>query len=150
VPEVSLSTGITKLAFITQNNHVYEYTAEGPTSKVLLNVRSPYRRQKRDLSIIRLLFRRSYTRVEVFAIISIILPSFRSHRLFPIFLFSCDHIDYFLPFYLFAIISIIKQSILTQLIKTALDLPCLNMVNNQLIRSALDFPDLKYGKSPAN
>jgi hypothetical protein len=55
-----LNAEIIKLAFITQNNHVYEYTAESPTLKVLLNVRSPYRRQKRDLSIIRSLFRRPY------------------------------------------------------------------------------------------
>jgi hypothetical protein len=55
-----LNTGITKFAFITQNNHVYEYTAESLTPEVLLNVRSPYRRQKRDFSIIRLSFRRPY------------------------------------------------------------------------------------------
>jgi hypothetical protein len=120
-----LSARITKLAFITQNNHVYEHTAEGPTPEILLNVRSPYRRQKRDLSIIRLLFRRSlYTGIEIFAIISTILPFSRPHRL-PYYLFaidyflfliflpfchitdfflaSCDRIDYFLSFYFLAI-----------------------------------------------
>ena len=55
-----LSTGITKLTSITQNNHVYEYTAEGPTPEISLNVRNPYRRQKRDFSIIRSSFRRFY------------------------------------------------------------------------------------------
>jgi hypothetical protein len=69
---MSLSVKIIKLAFITQNNHVYEHTAEGPTLKVLLNVRNPYRRQKRDLSIIRSLFRRSYWNRN-----------------------TCDHTDYF-------------------------------------------------------
>jgi hypothetical protein len=57
---MSLNAKTTKLASIMQNNHVYEYTAEGPTPKVSLNVRSPYRRQKRD-SIIRLSFRRPHT-----------------------------------------------------------------------------------------
>jgi hypothetical protein len=108
---VLLSIRTTKLASITQNNHVYEYTAEGPTPEVLLNIRNPYRRQKRDFSIIRLLFRRPYTRIEIPAInTTIYLPP--------------DYIDYFLPFYLLAIISTIyyryiyqKQSILTQPIK---------------------------------
>jgi hypothetical protein len=92
---VSLSAGTTKLASITQNNHVYEHTAEGPTPEMSLNVRSPYRRQKRD-SIIRSSFRRSHTGIEVFTIISITLPFFRSYPLLPIF------------FYFFATISIIS------------------------------------------
>jgi hypothetical protein len=72
---VSLSVGTIKLAFITQNNHVYEYTAESLTPEVLLNVKSPYRRQKRD-SIIRSLFRRPYTGIEIPAInIIIFLPT---------------------------------------------------------------------------
>jgi hypothetical protein len=108
---VLLSTGTIKLAFITQNNHVYEYTAEGLTPEMSLNVRSPYRRQKRDLLIIRLSFRRPYTRIEIPAINTIIffptisiifyLSTFsRSHQLFLIFLSSCDYIDYFLISYL--------------------------------------------------
>jgi hypothetical protein len=121
-----LSTRTIKLAFITQNNHVYEHTAEGPTPKMLLNIRSPYRRQKRDLSIIRSSFRRSYTRIEIPAInIIIFLPItstipylltfllyyrlflifLRSYPLFPTFLPFCDYIHYFLLFYLLAIAS---------------------------------------------
>jgi hypothetical protein len=138
---MSLNIKTIKLASITQNNHVYEYTAEDPTPKMLLNIRSPYRRQKRD-SIIRLSFRRSYTGIEIlainiitflptistisyfstflrydytdyftfFTIISTIsyLPIFlRLYRLFPTFLPSCDHIDYFLSSYLLAATSII-------------------------------------------
>jgi hypothetical protein len=111
---MSLNTGTTKLASITQNNHVYEYTAESPTPEILLNVRSPYRRQKRDLSIIRLSFRRPHIRIEIPTIISTILSFFRLYRLLPTFLsfyhiidsflFSCDRIDYFLLSYLFATI----------------------------------------------
>jgi hypothetical protein len=114
-----LNTGITKFTSITQNNYVYEHTAEGPTPEVSLNIRSPYRRQKRDLSIIRLSFRRPYTRIEIPAVniitflpttltISYFFTFLRLYRLFPIFLPSCDHIDYFLPFYLLAIISTIS------------------------------------------
>jgi hypothetical protein len=129
---VLLNTGTIKLASITQNNYVYEHTAENPTPKMSLNVRSPHRRQKRDLSIIRSSFRRPHTRVEIpaintlpssrpllptflpscVAIIPTTLPSSRSHRLLPtflpsyhiidFFLPSCDHIDYFLPSYLLA------------------------------------------------
>jgi hypothetical protein len=161
---MSLNTGTTKLASITQNNHVYEYTAESPTPEILLNVRSPYRRQKRDLSIIRLSFRRPHIRVETPAITTTIflptttsyplttisttsyLPTFlRLHRLLPIFLPSCGHIDYLLPTYIS--LTSRRQPILAQPIKTALDLPCPGMVNNQPIRNALD---LKHGKSPAN
>jgi hypothetical protein len=120
---VSLSARTIKLASITQNNHVYEHTAEGPTPEMSLNIRSPYRRQKRDLSIIRSSFRRPHTRVEIPAINT--LPSSRSHQLLPtflpppdhidcflpschiidFFLPSCDRIDYFLPSYLLAITS---------------------------------------------
>jgi hypothetical protein len=64
---------------------------------MLLNVRSPYRRQKRD-SIIRSLFRRPYTGIEILTIIPTILPFFRSHRLLLTFLPSCHIIDFFLPF----------------------------------------------------
>jgi hypothetical protein len=154
-----------------------------------LNVKSPYRRQKRDLSIIRSSFRRPHTRIEIPAtkIITFLpttsptsyLPTFlRPHRPLPTFLPSCDHIDHFLPSYLLATTSTTsylltflrshrllpnflpsyllatipttKQPILTQPIKTALDLPCPGMVNNQLIRSALDFYDPRHGKSPTN
>jgi hypothetical protein len=52
-----------------------------------LNVRSPYRRQKRD-SIIRSSFRRPHTGIEVSTIIPTTLPSSRSHRLLPTFLRS--------------------------------------------------------------
>jgi hypothetical protein len=119
---MSLSARITKLAFITQNNHVYEYTAEDPTPKVSLNIRSPYRRQKRDFSIIRLSFRRPYwnrntcdyidyltflpitpttSYLFIFLPYHRFLPTFlRSHQLFPTFLLSCDHTDYFLISYL--------------------------------------------------
>jgi hypothetical protein len=91
---MSLNAKTTKLASITQNNHVYEHTAEGPTPKVSLNVRSPYRRQKRDLSIIRSLFRRPlYTGIEILAInIITFLP-------------TTSTTSYFLPSYLLAIIS---------------------------------------------
>jgi hypothetical protein len=89
-----LSAETIKLTFITQNNHVYEHTAEGLTLKVSLNVRSPYRRQKRDLSIIRLSFRRPHTGIEIPAINT--LPSSRSHRLS----YYLLAIDYFLPSYL--------------------------------------------------
>jgi hypothetical protein len=89
-----LNIGITKLAFITQNNHVYEHTAENPTLKVSLNVRSPYRRQKRD-SIIRLLFRQSYTGIEILAInIITFFPIISIISYFLTFL-RCDHTDYF-------------------------------------------------------
>jgi hypothetical protein len=92
---MSLNTRIIKLASITQNNHVYEHTAESLTPKVLLNVKSPYRRQKRDFSIIRLLFRRFlYTGIEILAINTII------------FLPTTSTISYFLPFYFLAISSI--------------------------------------------
>jgi hypothetical protein len=88
-----LNIGIIKLIFITQNNHVYEHTAEGPTPEMLLNVRSPYRRQKRDL-IIRSSFRRSYTGIEIFAInIITFLPTISTISYFPTFL-RCDYIDY--------------------------------------------------------
>jgi hypothetical protein len=109
---MSLSARITKLMFITQNNHVYEYTAEGPTPEVLLNIRSPYRRQKRDFSIIRSSFRRSlYTGIEIFAIntttflpitstifylLAIISITFYLSTFLP----SYDHIDYSLISYL--------------------------------------------------
>jgi hypothetical protein len=110
-----LNARIIKLASITQNNHVYEYTAEGPTPKVLLNVKSPYRRQKRD-SIIRSSFRRPYTRIEIPAINTIIslptilitsylLPIISSTSYLPTFLPSCDHTDYFLSYYLLTITS---------------------------------------------
>jgi hypothetical protein len=94
---VLLSAKIIKLASITQNNHVYEYTAEGLTLKVLLNIRSPYRRQKRDLSIIRSSFRRFlYTGIEILAInIITFLP-------------TISIISYFLPSYLL-IISLISS-----------------------------------------
>jgi hypothetical protein len=153
-----------------------------------LNVKSPYRRQKRDLSIIRSLFRRFHTGIKILTIIPTILPSSRSHRLLStflpsyhiidFFLPSCDRINYFLssyllatastisylltflrsyrllpnflPSYLLTIIPTIKQPILTQPIKTALDLPCLGMVNNQPIRSALDFHDPRHGKFLTN
>jgi hypothetical protein len=76
-----------------------------------LNIKSPYRRQKRDFSIIRLLFRRSHTGIEIltiniitfFLIISTISTIFYLfiflpyHRLFPIFLPFCHIIDFFLP-----------------------------------------------------
>src|ERR1700722_15523384 len=104
---MSLNTGITMLTFITQNNHVYEYTAEGLTPEVLLNVRSPYRRQKRDLSIIRSLFRRPYTGIEILTInipISYFPTFLRKYRLFLTFLSSSDYIDYFLLCYLLTII----------------------------------------------
>jgi hypothetical protein len=91
---VLLNTGTIKLASITQNNHVYEYTAESPTPEMLLNIRSPYRRQKRDLSIIRLSFRRSlYTGIEIPAINTIT------------FLPTISTTSYFLPSYLLAITS---------------------------------------------
>jgi hypothetical protein len=110
-----LSAETIKLASITQNNYVYEHTAEGLTPEILLNVRSPYRRQKRDFSIIRSSFRRSHTRIEILAInittflstiSTILLPS--CDRLFLIFLSFCDHIDYFLSFYFLATISTIS------------------------------------------
>jgi hypothetical protein len=89
-----LSTETIKLASITQNNHVYEYTAEGPTPEVSLNIRSPYRRQKRDLSIIRSLFQRSlYTGIEIPAINTIT------------FLPTTSTISYFLPSYFLATLS---------------------------------------------
>jgi hypothetical protein len=98
-----LNIEITKLAFITQNNYVYEHTAENPTPEMSLNIRSPYRRQKRDFSIIRSSFRRLlYTGIEIPAINT--LPSSRSYRLLPTFLPSCDHIDHFLHSYLLTII----------------------------------------------
>jgi hypothetical protein len=92
---VLLSAKIIKLASITQNNHVYEYTAEGLTLKVLLNIRSPYRRQKRDLSIIRSSFRRFlYTGIEIPAInIITFLPTISTISYFLTFL-RCDYIDY--------------------------------------------------------
>jgi hypothetical protein len=103
---MSLNIKIIKFASITQNNHVYEHTAESPTLKVSLNVRSPYRRQKRDFLIIRSSFRRSHIGIEIFTInIPTILPFSRLYRLFFTFLLSCDYIAYFLPFYLFATIS---------------------------------------------
>jgi hypothetical protein len=98
---VSLNIKITKLTFITQNNHVYEYTAEGLTPEMLLNVRSPYRRQKRDLSIIRLSFRRPHTGIEIFTINIITFLPITSTISY--FLPFCDHTDYFLFFYLLAI-----------------------------------------------
>ena len=104
---MSLNVRTIKLASITQNNHVYEHTAEGLTPEILLNIRSPYRRQKRDLSIIRSSFRRPHIKIEIPAII-LSLPFSRSHRLFPTFLLSCDHIDYFLSFYLLTITSTIS------------------------------------------
>jgi hypothetical protein len=127
-----------------------------------LNIKNPYRRQKRDFSIIRSSFRRSlYTGIEIPAIniitflpiIPIIpyLPTFlRSHRLLLTFLRSHRLFLNFLPSYLLAIIPTTKQPILAQPIKTALDLPCPGMINNQPIRSALDFPDLRHGKFPTN
>jgi hypothetical protein len=158
---VLLSTEIIKLASITQNNHVYEYTAEGPTPEVLLNIRSPYRRQKRD-SIIRSSFQRLYTGIEIPAINTIIFllttstisyfftflrydytdyltfltitstisyfsTFLRSHRLLPTFLPSYGHIDYLLPTYIS--LTSRRQPILAQPIRTALDLPCLGMIN---------------------
>jgi hypothetical protein len=102
---VLLSTGIIKLAFITQNNHVYEYTAESPTSEVLLNVRSPYRRQKRDFSIIRLLFRRLYTGIEIPAInIITFFPITSTISYFSTFL-RCDYTDYLIFLTIISIIS---------------------------------------------
>jgi hypothetical protein len=100
---VLLSAETIKLTFITQNNHVYEYTAESPTPEVSLNVRSPYRRQKRDFSIIRLLFRRSHTRIEILAINIITFLPIISIT----FYLSPDYIDYFLSSYFLAIIPII-------------------------------------------
>jgi hypothetical protein len=94
---VLLSTEITKLASITQNNHVYEHTAEGPTPEILLNIRSPYRRQKRD-SIIRLSFRRPHTGIEIPAInIITFLPITSTISYFSTFL-RCDHTDYLIFF----------------------------------------------------
>jgi hypothetical protein len=93
---MSLNVKTTKLASITQNNHVYEHTAEDPTPEMSLNIKSPYRRQKRDFSIIRSLFRRSYTKIEIPAINTIT------------FLSTIPTTFYFLPFYLFATISIIS------------------------------------------
>ena len=125
---MSLNTEIIKFASITQNNYVYEYTAEGPTPEMLLNVRSPYRRQKRDFSIIRSSFRRSlYTGIEIPAIntiiffsitstISYLLTTIPTISYFFTFLLSCDHIDYSLTFYFFfflTTIPTIKQLILT-------------------------------------
>ena len=104
-----LSTETIKFTSITQNNHVYEHTAEGPTLKVSLNVRSPYRRQKRDLSIIRSSFRRSHTRIEIPAIN--ILSFFQSYRLFPISYFLATITFYFFATiisYFFATILIIS------------------------------------------
>jgi hypothetical protein len=94
-----------KLASITQNNHVYKHTAEDPTPKVLLNIRSPYRRQKRDLSIIRLSFRRPlYTGIEIPAInITTFLPTTLTTSYLPTFLRSHRLLPNFLPFYLLAI-----------------------------------------------
>jgi hypothetical protein len=63
---------------------------------MLLNIRSPYRRQKRDFSIIRLSFRRPHTRIEIPAINTIT------------FLPTISIISYFLLFYLLAIISTIS------------------------------------------
>jgi hypothetical protein len=94
---VLLNAKITKLTFITQNNHVYEYTAEGLTPEVLLNIRSLYRRQKRDLSIIRLLFRRSYTGIEIFTInIITFLPT--TSITFYLFIFLRSTTSYFPTF----------------------------------------------------
>jgi hypothetical protein len=74
-----------------------------------LNVKNPYRRQKRDLSIVRSSFRRPlYTGIEILtiniitflpttSIISYLFIFLRPYRLLPIFLSSYDHIDYFLP-----------------------------------------------------
>jgi hypothetical protein len=88
-----LNTGTTKLAFITQNNYVYEHTAENLTPKISLNIKSPYRRQKRD-SIIRLSFRRFHTEIEIPAInIITFLPITLITFYFPIFL-RCDYTDY--------------------------------------------------------
>jgi hypothetical protein len=88
-----LNIGTIKLTSITQNNHVYEHTAESSTPKVSLNIKSPYRRQKRDLSIIRSSFRRPHTRIEIPAINTIT------------FLPTTPTTSYFLPFYLLATIS---------------------------------------------
>jgi hypothetical protein len=58
-----------------------------------LNIRSPYRRQKRD-SIIRLSFRRSYIGIEILAInIITFLLIISTISYFPTFL-RCDYIDY--------------------------------------------------------
>jgi hypothetical protein len=135
---------------------------------VSLNIRSPYRRQKRDFLIIRLSFRRPYTGIEISAIIPttsyfspdhidyflssylfaitlitsyfptflshyrLFLTFLRPHRLFLTFLSFCDHIDYILPFYPLAATSTtfyLLAITLTQLIKTALNLPCLGIIN---------------------
>jgi hypothetical protein len=173
-----LSTGIIKLASITQNNHVYEHTAEGLTSEVSLNIRSPYWRQKRD-SIIRSSFRRPYTGIEIPTINTITFlsitstifyfstflrcdytdyliflttistisyfPTFlRSYRLFFIFLLSCGHIDYLLPTYIS--LTSRKQPILAQLIRTALNLPCLGMVNHPANQIRVWFPMPRHDK----
>jgi hypothetical protein len=103
-----LSTGTIKFASITQNNHVYEHTAEGPTPEMSLNVRSPYRRQKRDFSIIRSSFRRSlYTGIEIPTIdIITFLPITSTIPYLPTFLRSHRLLFNFLPSYLLAILSI--------------------------------------------
>jgi hypothetical protein len=114
-----LSVRIIKLASITQNNHVYEHTAEGPTPEVSLNVRSPYRRQKtrpfdNQIIILTIFVYRNRNTCDqhhylppdyidyfllsyLFAItptISYLSTFLRSHRLFPTFLPSYDHTDY--------------------------------------------------------
>jgi hypothetical protein len=64
---------------------------------VSLNIRSPYRRQKRD-SIIRLSFRRSYTGIEISAINTItFLPTTSTISYFSTFL-RYDHTDYLIFF----------------------------------------------------
>jgi hypothetical protein len=173
-----LNTKTTKLASITQNNHVYEHTAEGPTPEMSLNVRNPYRRQKRD-SIIRSSFRRPHTGIEIPAIntitflpttstisyfptflrydytdyltffttistISYLLTFLRLHRLLPTFLPFCGHIDYLLPTYIS--LTSRRQPILAQPIKTALDLPCLGMVNHPANQIRAWFPMPRHDK----
>jgi hypothetical protein len=81
---------------------------------MLLNVRNPYRRQKRD-SIIRSSFRRSYTGIENTCdqyyylppdhIDYFLLSYLLALRLYRLSYLFYDHIDYFLSFYLFAITS---------------------------------------------
>ena len=76
-----LSAGTIKLAFITQNNYVYEYTVQKPTPEVSLNVRNPYRRQKRTLLITDphfddLISESKTSTVNTHYIIIILLPTF--------------------------------------------------------------------------